>query len=217
MAKVITEPLCNPHRPGRAARAEQLIREFRIVFRGQGAVPELRAKTSFQVLAASVSIAPLGPAMHERVSQGDEAVGITEWRSSFVEWLGIGHDQGKLVLVQDWGPGHRGPEMCRNGQHATTSARVAVGHVILDLEVQLVDGCLEKGRGGEYGADHVGAMLPDNVRIRRTRVFLLDLAREVGHVPRREQMVSVQARCNLCRRFISGSLGRYRNRDIRVQ
>jgi hypothetical protein len=144
MAKVITEPFRNPHRPGRAARAELVIREFRSALRGQAAVPELRAQTPFQVLAASVLIAPLGPAMHERVSQSDEAVGIPERRSSFVERFGIGHDQGELVLVQDWGPGHRGPEMCRNGQHATTPTRVAVGHVILDLEVQLIDGCPRK-------------------------------------------------------------------------
>jgi len=59
-------------------------------------------------------------------------------------------------------------------------------------------------------------MPPDNVRIRRVSVFLLDVTGEVGHVPRREQVLAVQARRDLCRRLI-GEFGRCGNRGIRVQ
>lgn len=216
MAEGVAEPFGNPHRPGGASRAEQLIREFRIDFRSQSAVPEFRAETPGQVLSASMLIAPLRPAMHQGVPQGDQAISVTERGPSLVERFGVGHDEGELVLVKDRGPGRVRPEMRRNGQHSPSPAGVAVGHVILDFEVQLIDRRLEEGSRGQYGADDIGAMAANDVRIRRAGVFLLDLTGEIGHVPRREQVVAVQARRDLCRRLV-GRFGRYGYRDIRVQ
>jgi hypothetical protein len=95
-------------------------------------------------------VPPFLTSVDKRVAQCNEAVRITEGRPSLVERLGVCDDERQLILVENWRPRHFRPEMRWYRQHPAAILRVPVGDVILDFQVQLVDGRLEKCGGGQY-------------------------------------------------------------------
>lgn len=106
--------------------------------------------------------------------------------------------------------------MCWYCQHATLSDAAAIGHVLLHLEVELVDGRLEERGGGQNGADYVRAMPSRDIGVYSgAGVLFLQLARQLRHVPSREQVVPVETGRNVfSRSYAVTSLGR--NLNLRI-
>jgi hypothetical protein len=202
VAEVGAEFFRYPHRPHRAPGAEHAVWKLGIPLRRECVPREFCAKASLQVLSAPMGVAPFRPAMHEGIAQCYQAVGIAKGRSSFVERLGVSNDQRELVFVQDWRSCNRRPEVCRYGENATAITRVTVHDVILDFQVQFVDGRFQKGGRRQYCANDVCAVPANNIRVRRGRVFLFELAGEVREVTRRKQVMPIETGRNLFRRGI---------------
>lgn len=193
MTELVAEALRDPNGPLRAARTQEAIWKRRVDIGTQGVVLVLRPEPALQVLSTPMLVAPVGrPAMNQRVTQRDQAVGIAEWRSAFIEWLGVSDDQGQLVFVQNGRARRRGPEVCRHGQHALSSPGSTVEKVILYLEVQLIDGRLEKRAGCQDRGDHVSPMTADRVRVRVSGAFILELPCECSQVARGEHVVAIE-------------------------
>ncbi len=198
MTEVVAELLGNAYRPHRASRAEDSIREFRVAIDCKRVPRKLPAQATFQVLATPVRVAPLLPSVNQRVAQCNQPIRLAKRRSTFVEWLRVGYRQGQLILVKDWWPRHRRPEVCRNREHALPSASTFIRDVTLHFQVQLVDGRLQECGRGQHAPNHVSAMLPNDLGVHaRAAMLFLELACELGQVMRGKEMVPVQARRHL--------------------
>lgn len=103
-------------------------------------------------------------------------------------------------------------EVRRDRKNPPAASSIAVHDVILYLEVQLVDRCLEERRRREHRTDHIGAVAANHFRVPGASVLLLQPARQFGQVPCRLQVMPVQARRDLSGRRPLIRLRRYGNR-----